>query len=62
MIGITKKLITTLTNGTGLAVMGTLLLLSGHVIGSQLRPVLRAMKPRVFYAGAAASAADRPRS
>ncbi len=55
MMGITDKLITTLSNGTALALVGTLLLLPGHVAGRQLRPILSAIKPRTFYAGAAVS-------
>lgn len=57
-MALTEKITTTLTNGTGLAIIGTGLLLLGYLAGTQLRPrllQLRTMKPGLFYVGAAAS-------
>ena len=55
MMGLTEKVITTLSNGTGWAIMGTLLLLPGYLVGRRLRSILSTMKPKVLYAGATLS-------
>ncbi|MFQ6121463.1 MAG: hypothetical protein ACE5LA_00155 [Dehalococcoidales bacterium] len=53
-----EKLISTFSNGTGLAIIGTGLLLLGHMVGTHLRLKLlqlRTIKPKIFYASAGAS-------
>lgn len=58
IMGLTEKFISIFLNGTGIAVIGTGLLLLGYMVGTQLRPKLvqlRSMKPKIFYASAAAA-------
>ena len=57
-MGLTEKLTSMFSNGTGIAIIGTGLLLLGHMVGTQLRPKLwqlRTLKPKVFYASATAT-------
>jgi hypothetical protein len=52
-MGITERVTTVLANGTGLAIVGTLLLLLGHLVSLRLRPKFwqfSDLKPRAFYA------------
>jgi hypothetical protein len=52
-MGVTERVIAALTNGTALAVVGTLLLLLGHLVSIRLRPKFwqfSDLKPRAFYA------------
>jgi len=56
--GLTERLTAALTDGTGLAIVGTCLLLLGHLVGTKLRPnfwQLRSTKPRLFYASTTAT-------
>jgi hypothetical protein len=56
--GVTERLTAALTDGTGLAIAGTSLLLLGHLVGMQVRPKfwqLRSTKPRLFYASTTAT-------
>jgi hypothetical protein len=56
--GVTERLTAALTDGTGLAIAGTSLLLLGHLVSMQLRPKfwqLRSTKPRLFYASTTAT-------
>jgi len=56
--GVTERLTSALTDGTGLAIAGTSLLLLGHLVGMQVRPKfwqLRSTKPRLFYASTTAT-------
>jgi hypothetical protein len=56
--GLTERLTSALANGTGLAIVGTSLLLLGHLVGTRLRPKfwqLRSIKPRLFYASTIAT-------
>jgi len=58
LMGLTEKFILIFSNGTGIAIIGTGLLLLGYMAGTQLRPKLvqlRSMKPEIFYASAAAA-------
>jgi hypothetical protein len=51
--GLTERLTAALTDGTGLAIVGTLLLLLGHLVSMQLRPrfwQFMTAKPKTFYA------------
>lgn len=51
--GVTERLTSVLTDGTGLAIAGTCLLLLGHLVGTKLRPnfwQLMTVKPKAFYA------------
>ena len=59
-MGVTERVTAALTNGTGLAIVGTCLLLLGHLVGTKLRPKfwqLRSTKPSLFYASATATIA-----
>jgi hypothetical protein len=52
-MGVTERVIAALTNGTSLAIVGTCLLLLGHLVGTKLRPnfwQFMTVKPRAFYA------------
>jgi hypothetical protein len=56
--GVTERLRAALTDGTGLAIAGTSLLLLGHLVGMQLRPKfwqLSSTKPRLFYTSTTAT-------
>ena len=56
--GVTERLTAALTDGTGLAIAGTCLLLLGHLVSMRLRPKfwqLRSTKPRLFYASTTAT-------
>jgi hypothetical protein len=56
--GATERLTAALTDGTGLAIAGTSLLLLGHLVGMRLRPKfwqLNSTKPRLFYASTTAT-------
>lgn len=49
----TKRVTAALTDGTGLAIVGTCLLLLGHLVGTKLRPNFwqpMTVKPKAFYA------------
>jgi len=51
--GLAERLSSVFTNGTGLAIIGTCLLLLGHLVGRKLRPnfwQLMTVKPKAFYA------------
>ena len=51
--GITERLSSMFANGTGLAIVGTCLMLLGHLVGTKLRPnfwQLMTARPRAFYA------------
>lgn len=51
--GVTERLKAALTDGTGLAIAGTSLLLLGHLVGTKLRPnfwQFMTVKPKTFYA------------
>jgi len=51
--GLTERVTAALTDGTGLAIVGTCLLFLGHLVGTKLRPnfwQLSTVKPRAFYA------------
>jgi hypothetical protein len=55
--GLTERVTAALTDGTGLAVVGTCLLFLGHLVGTKLRPnfwELMTVKPKAFYASAIA--------
>jgi len=52
-MGVTERVAAALTNGTGLAIVGTCLLFLGHLVGTKLRPnfwQLMTVKPKAFYA------------
>ena len=52
--GLAERLSSVFANGTGLAIVGTCLLLLGHLVGTKLRPnfwQLMTVKPKAFYAG-----------
>ncbi len=56
--GLAERLSSVFANGTGLAIVGTCLLLLGHLVGMQLRPKfwqLSSTKPRLFYASTTAT-------
>jgi hypothetical protein len=56
--GPTERVTAALTDGTGLAIVGTCLLLLGHLVGTKLRPKfwqLSNIKPRLFYASTTAT-------
>jgi hypothetical protein len=56
--GLAERLTSALTDGTGLAIVGTCLLLLGHLVGTKLRPnfwQLSSTKPRLFYASTTAT-------
>jgi uncharacterized membrane protein len=58
--GLVDRLTSVLTDGTALAVVGTCLLLLGHLVGTKLRPdfwQLMTVKPKAFYARTIAIAA-----
>jgi len=51
--GLAERLSSVFANGTGLAIVGTSLLLLGHLVGTKLRPnfwQLMTVKPKAFYA------------
>jgi len=51
--GLAERVSSVFTNGTGLAIVGTCLLLLGHLVGTKLRPnfwQLMTVKPKAFYA------------
>ena len=51
--GLAERVNSVLANGTGLAIVGTLLLLVGHLVSMRLRPKFwqfSELKPRAFYA------------
>ncbi len=51
--GLAERLSSVFANGTGLAIVGTCLLLLGHLVGTKLRPnfwQLMTAKPKAFYA------------
>jgi len=51
--GLAERLSSMFANGTGLAIVGTCLLLLGHLVGTKLRPnfwQLMTVKPKAFYA------------
>lgn len=51
--GLAERLSSVFANGTGLAIVGTCLLLLGHLVGTKLRPKfwqLMTAKPKAFYA------------
>ena len=53
-LGLAETLSKVFAEGTALAIAGTLLLLLGHLVGTQLRPKFwqfMTVKPRAFYAG-----------
>ena len=59
-MGVTERVTTALTIGTSLAVIGTCLLLLGHLVGTKLRPKFwqfSDLKPKAFYASTIAIAA-----
>lgn len=59
--GLAERVSSVLANGTGLAIVGTCLLLLGHLVGTKLRPKfwqLRSTKPRLFYASTTATIAS----
>jgi hypothetical protein len=52
-LGVTERVTMALTNGTGLAIVGTCLLLLGHLVSIRLRPKFwqfSYLKPRAFHA------------
>ena len=52
-LGLAERVSSVFTNGTGLAIVGTCLLLLGHLVGTKLRPnfwQLMTVKPKAFYA------------
>ena len=52
--GLAERASSVLANGTGLAIVGTCLLLLGHLVSMRLRPKFwqfSDLKPRAFYAG-----------
>lgn len=56
--GLAERLSSVFANGTGLAIVGTCLLLLGHLVGTKLRPnfwQLRSTKPSLFYASTTAT-------
>jgi len=58
--GLAERLSSMFANGTGLAIVGTCLLLLGHLVGTKLRPnfwQLMTARPRAFYASTIAIAA-----
>jgi len=51
--GLAERVSSVFANGTGLAIVGTCLLLLGHLVGTKLRPnfwQLMTARPRAFYA------------
>ncbi|RLI35925.1 hypothetical protein DRO66_06635, partial [Candidatus Bathyarchaeota archaeon] len=51
--GLAERVSSVFANGTGLAIVGTCLLLLGHLVGTELRPnfwQLMTAKPKAFYA------------
>lgn len=55
--GLAERVSSVFANGTGLAIVGTCLLLLGHLVGTKLRPnfwQLMTAKPKAFYASAIA--------
>jgi hypothetical protein len=58
--GLAERLSSMFANGTGLAIVGTCLLLLGHLVGTKLRPnfwQLMTARPKAFYASNIAIAA-----
>ena len=56
--GVSERLTAALTDGTGLAIVGTCLLLVGHLVGTELRPKfwqLSSTKPSLLYASTTAT-------
>jgi hypothetical protein len=56
--GFTERATGALTDGTGMAIAGTLLLFLGHLVGTKLRPKfwqLSSTKPKLFYASTTAT-------
>ncbi|HXZ30211.1 MAG TPA: hypothetical protein VEG43_03520 [Dehalococcoidia bacterium] len=56
--GVTERVTAALTDGTALAIAGTVLLLLGHLVGTKLQPKfwqLSSTKPRLFYASTTAT-------
>lgn len=56
--GFTERVTGALTDGTGMAIAGTLLLFLGHLLGTKLRPKfwqLSSTKPKLFYASTTAA-------
>ena len=56
--GLAERVSSVFTNGTGLAIVGTCLLLLGHLVGTKLRPnfwQLSSTKPSLFYASTTAT-------
>jgi hypothetical protein len=52
-LGVTERVTMVLTNGTGLAIVGTCLLLLGHLVSMRLRPKFwqfSDLRPKTFYA------------
>jgi hypothetical protein len=52
-LGLAGRITTALTDGTALAIVGTCLLLLGHLVGTKLRPnfwQFMTVKPKAFYA------------
>jgi hypothetical protein len=52
-MAVTERVTTALANGTGLAIVGTCLLLLGYIVGTKVRPnfwQLMTVKPKTFYA------------
>jgi hypothetical protein len=59
LLSFTEKVKEVFVNGTGIAIVGTILLLVGYALAVHLRPKFvdfRSMKPKTFYAGAGATA------
>jgi hypothetical protein len=59
-MGATERVTTALTNGTGLAIVGTSLLLLGHLVSIRLRPrfsELGSTRPKLYYASTTATIA-----
>ena len=55
--GLAERVSSVFANGTGLAIVGTSLLLLGHLVSTKLRPnfwQFMTVKPKAFYAGAIA--------
>jgi len=59
LLSFTEKVKEVFVNGTGIAIVGTILLLVGYALAVHLRPKFvdfKSMKPKTFYAGAGATA------
>lgn len=58
-MGLNEKFDSVFSNGTGIAIAGTVLLLLGYMAGRRLQPKLlelKSIKPKIFYSSAAATA------